>query len=152
MNKTLAAGLAALGLVLLGQHQAMAWHKCSFGIGLNFACEGGGNCILWGLCKGANVPCPHDGGGFGPGYGPPPFDGHAAAPFTPGPAGAYAEQFPNLQAPPANANTNPPKQMPLGSPTSAQAVGYYPYAAPAVGYYTGYYYNPGYYYPAMYGW
>ena len=141
MKKVLASGLAALALVLLAQGQASAWHKCNFGVGLNWSCEGGGNCVLWGLLKGAPTPGQTD-GNFDGDHGF--HDGHAMAPdMIPG------------DAAPLNAITVPPtpptpKPMPTGTPNAAQPVGYFPYADPAVGYYPAAKANPTYAYPMYY--
>ncbi len=81
MNKILTMSLAAVGLVLASQHQAMAWSKFNFGVGLNLGWEGGGNNYLWGMIRGANTPGAGVGAyGPGPGHGPGP----GMAPYGPG--------------------------------------------------------------------
>src|SRR5262245_61790462 len=60
MKKMIAMGLAAMALLAVAQQQASAWSKCKFAIGMKFGFEGGGNSILWGMFKGAQVPGYHD--------------------------------------------------------------------------------------------
>jgi hypothetical protein len=136
MKRILGASVAALALVLATQQQASAWHKCNFGIGLNLSCEGGGNCVLWGMFKGAQTP------GHVDGYIP---DHHPVAGFDPSMFGPPAFEAPHGH----------PAVEPIGPPLAIkpaayqyQPVGYqaYPYQA------MGYYYNPYYYnwYPMYY--
>jgi hypothetical protein len=134
VKQIVAVGLAALALMLMTHQQASAWHKCSFGVGMNLACEGGGNSVLWGMAKGAPSPGQMDGGfpdGYGYGPGAPAFGGNFA-PIDPG-----------LAANPAPA---PARVMPQAAPPTTQPVGYFPYADPAVGYYPYAYAYPSWYY------
>jgi len=68
MKRILCTALAALGLLLGSQQQASAWHKCSFGVGLNLSCEGANNSVLWGVMKGGPAPGQMVDGGY-PGGG-----------------------------------------------------------------------------------
>ena len=61
MKKMLLTALLGLGLVLASGSPASAWSKFNFGVGFNIGYEGGGNSVLWGLCKGENVPYAHGG-------------------------------------------------------------------------------------------
>lgn len=56
MKKMLLMALLGLGFVMGTESRALAWCKWSWGCGINCAYEGGGNCILWGAIKGAQVP------------------------------------------------------------------------------------------------
>src|SRR5262245_65611734 len=79
MKRFLVACSMALATMAVSNQRASAWHKCSFNIGLNIACEGAENNLLWGLYR--NGPHPfaqaqggYGGGGYGGGYGGPGLD------------------------------------------------------------------------------
>src|SRR5690349_12235620 len=65
MKRIFCIAIAALAITLASHQQASAWHKCTFGIGMNVSCEGGGNTLLWGVWRGGPAPCQGDGCGYG---------------------------------------------------------------------------------------
>jgi hypothetical protein len=133
MRKILAACAVALALVLATGQQASAWHKCSFGVGLNIGFEGGGNCLFWGLLKGAPAPGQMDGNFSGGDFG-------SASGFDPGFAGPQDFSKP-LPMPPA-----PEK---IGAPIVKPAAYYYNSPYQSMGYYANPY-QPMSYYPYSY--
>lgn len=134
MKKTLTAGLAALVLTIAGQQPAHAWSKYNFGIGMNIDYQGGGNSVLWGLFKGAQVPDPSMYGGVvagGPvdGTAHPPV-GHPAGPMSspimPGPSMPYT---PMPAAPTPEKLNTPPTPVKPANYSQVQPYSY-PYAYP----------------------
>jgi len=151
MNKIVMAGLAALALTTVAGQQAQAWSKYNFGVGLNVGWEGGGNSVLWGLFKGANVPGAGMGGDFGgggvmpaPGPGYQGFSGYNPYPFTPG-RGAE----PPLAAPTDSEKIPAPTPLKPAVYNPYQQMGYYPQMYQTVPTYSGYPAYP--YYPAYTG-
>lgn len=71
MKTVLTRGVLALVLAALATSPAMAWKNSSFGIGLNWNCQSGGNSCLFGLFQNGQPPSPDCGIG-GPGYVPGP--------------------------------------------------------------------------------
>src|SRR5690349_719163 len=94
MKRLFPITVLAIGLLLGSQQQASAWSKFNFGVGFNIGFQGGGNSVLWGMFRGAQVPDAYNGGygdhgpdaghghggDFGPGPGPGPDFGHGPGP------------------------------------------------------------------------
>jgi hypothetical protein len=112
MKRILIAGLLALGILSLSQQQASAWCNQKFSIGLNWACQSGGNSLLWGAWRSGQPPG-HDYAPMYPGH----HHGHHQFPTY----GAYqgeapGQSFATVPAPtPAPAVATPPKAAPQNS-------------------------------------
>src|SRR4051812_12326789 len=116
MKKVLALGFAAVAVLATSQQQASAWHKCTFGAGVTFSCEGGGNTALWGLLRGAPTP-----------------DCCSTCRALPEPGALYKtmpapvlEPSPMLPYPNLPERLPPPKSLPGARPGVAQPVGFFP--------------------------
>jgi hypothetical protein len=135
MKRLLAASALALTVLAGSQQPASAWCNVKFGIGLNFECQTGNNCLLWGVYRNGQVP---DGYGFmppPPALVPGPSDFHAPAP-TPVHSSIMPQYYP----------------APYTAPTSVASTPSYPTNAPASYTYPASYYPsyPATYYPMSY--
>src|SRR5437016_224120 len=83
MKRLLLGGGLACAALLVSVSEAPAWINFRFSAGLNWSWESGGNCILWGLVRGADSP--YGGGGS---YGFPSYGGFADGGYA---QGGYAQ-------------------------------------------------------------
>lgn len=156
MRKFVLCGIVAVSLAMTTGQEAKAWVNWKFGVGLGWQWQSGGNNLLWGLARGAQVPGPEfygfPGGGFDGGFG----DHHGGFHYDGGHHGGHASAMP--YAAPVIASPLPAGPASSDAPSltvsPAQTTYWYganPYhtvgfgAYPSATYYPSYYTAPYYY-------